>query len=144
MREKASASIRISHAWQLCFVWRSHDVYDVGLIRSYALGNLLVAEKESDLPPAIHPGDILLRDFTRPRLISMNELALAMRLPSTQIGAAIHEKLGITVDAAFWLGSFFGPTAELWLNLQWDHDLPAAEKRDPRRNRPRCRYADRK
>ena len=120
-------SIRISHAWQLCFEWRSHDAYDVDLVRSNVPGNLVVAEKERDLLPPIHPGDILLQDFTRPHLISMNELALAMRLPATQIDAVIHGKLDITADAAFGLGSFFGTTAELWLNLQRDYDLQVAE-----------------
>jgi addiction module HigA family antidote len=124
---KSQHSIRISHAWQLCFVWRSPDVYDVDLVRSNVLGNLVVAEKESDLLPPIHPGDVLLQDFTRPHLISINELALAMRLPPTQIDAVIHGKLGITADAAFGLGSFFGTTAELWLNLQRDYDLQVAE-----------------
>ena len=52
-------SIRNSHDWQLCFVWRSHDVYDVDLVRSSVLGNLVVAEKESGLLPPIHPDDIL-------------------------------------------------------------------------------------
>jgi antitoxin HigA-1 len=127
-RERTSQhSIRISHAWQLCFVWRSNDVYDVDLVRSNVLGNLVLAERESDLLPPIHPGDILLQDFTRPHLISINELALAMRLPPTQIGAVIHGKLAITADAALGLGSFFGTTAELWLNLQRDYDLQVAE-----------------
>ncbi|MGB6562282.1 MAG: HigA family addiction module antitoxin [Candidatus Binataceae bacterium] len=120
-------SVRISHAWQLCFEWRSHDAYDVDLVRSNVSGNLVVAEKNLDLLPPIHPGDILLQDFTRPHLISMNELALAMRLPATQIGAIIHGKVGITADVAFGLGSFFGTTAELWLNLQRDYDLQVAE-----------------
>jgi addiction module HigA family antidote len=102
-------------------------VYDVDLVRSNVLGNLMVAEKESDLLPPIHPGDILSQDFTRPHLISMNELALAIHLPPTQIGAVIHRKLGITADAAIGLGSFFGTTAELWLNLQRDYDLQVAE-----------------
>jgi addiction module HigA family antidote len=124
---KSQHSIRISHAWQLCFVWRSHDGYDVDLVRSNVLGNPVVAEKEGDLLPPIHPGDILLQDFTRPHLISVNELALAMRLPPTRIGAVIDGKRGITADAAFGLGSFFGTTAELWLNLQRDYDLQVAE-----------------
>ena len=124
---KSQHSIRISHAWQFCFVWRSHDAYDLDLVRSNIVGNLVVAEKESHLLPPIHPGDILLHDFTKPRLISLNELALAMRLPPTQIDAVIHGKLGITADMAFGLGSFFGTTAELWLNLQRDHDLQVAE-----------------
>jgi addiction module HigA family antidote len=127
-RERESQhGIRINHAWQLYFVWRSHDVYDVDLIRTNVLGNLVVAEKENDLLPPIHPGDILLQDFTRPRLISINELASAMRLPAAQIGAVIHGKPGITAEAAFGLGSFFDTSAELWLNLQRDYDLQVAE-----------------
>jgi antitoxin HigA-1 len=120
-------SIRISHAWQLGFVWRNHDVYNVDLDRSHALGNLAVGERESGLLPPIHPGDILLQDFTRPHLISTSELALAMRLPPTQIDAVIHGALGITAHVAFGLGAFFGTTAELWLNLQRDYDLQVAE-----------------
>src|SRR5438128_1674463 len=49
---------RISHAWQLCFVWRSHGVYDVDLVCGYTPGNLMVTGKESELLPPIHPGDI--------------------------------------------------------------------------------------
>ena len=124
---KSQHSIRISHAWQLCFEWRSHDVYDVDLVRGNVPVHLVVADKENDLLPPIHPGDILLLDFTRPHRISMNELALAMRLRPAQIDAVIHGKLGITADAALGLGSFFGTTAELWLNLQRDYDLQVAE-----------------
>jgi antitoxin HigA-1 len=124
---KSQHSIRISHAWELFFVWRSRDVYDVDLVRGNALRSLVVAENESDLLPPIHPGDILLQDFTRPHLISVNELALAMRLPPTQIDAVIRGKLGITPDTASGLGSFFDTTAELWLNLQRDYDLQVAE-----------------
>jgi antitoxin HigA-1 len=124
---KSQYSIRINYTWQLSFVWRSPDVYDVDLVRSNILRNLVAAEKESDLLPPIHPGDILSQDFTRSHLISMSELAWAMRLPPTQIGAVIHRKLVITADAAFGLGSIFGTTAELWLNLQRDYDLQVAE-----------------
>jgi addiction module HigA family antidote len=127
-RERNSQqSIRISYAWQLRFVWRNHDVYNVDLDRSYPLGNLVVAETESGLLPPIHPGDILLQDFTRPHLIGTSELALAMRLPPTQIDAVIHGTLGISAHVASGLSSFFGTTAELWLNLQRDYDLQVAE-----------------
>ena len=127
-RERESQqSIRINHARQLCFVWRGHDVYDVDLVRSNVHGNLAAAANENDLLPPIHPGDILLQDFTRPHQITINELALAMRLPPTQIDAVIHGKLGITSKAALGLGSFFGTSADLWLNLQRDYDLQVAE-----------------
>src|SRR5258708_39805009 len=44
---KSQYNIRINYAWQLSFVWRSPDVYDVDLVRSNILGNLVAAEKES-------------------------------------------------------------------------------------------------
>src|SRR5260370_7804543 len=35
---KSQHSIRISHAWQLCFVWLSPNVYALDLFHSYVLG----------------------------------------------------------------------------------------------------------
>jgi addiction module HigA family antidote len=124
---KGAYSIRISHAWQLGFVWRDYDAFDVDLVRSYAAGNPTVATRESGLLPPIHPGEILRKDFTRPHMISANELALALDLPPAHIEAIIHERLSITQDVALALGSFFGSTAKLWLNLQRDYDLQVAE-----------------
>jgi len=138
--EKQSAEYPNQSCRQLCFVWRNHDVYNVDLDRSYALGNL-VAETESGLLPPIHPGDILLQDFTRPHLISTSELALAMRLPPTQIDAVIHGTLGITAHVAFGLGSFF------WYHIRAVAELAArlrfasCRNRQARRDRLRCRYA---
>lgn len=120
-------SIRISHSWQLCFVWRGHDAYDVDLVRSYARTGLTVAQRESGLLPPIHPSEILQQDFMRPHLISVNELALTLGAPPTQIGAVIDGQLSITADVTLGLGLFFGSTAKLWLNLQRDYDLQVAE-----------------
>jgi plasmid maintenance system antidote protein VapI len=85
------------------------------------------AEKERDLLPSIHLVDILLQDFTRPHLTSMNELAFAMCVPPTQLGAVIHGKTSHNGSHCSWARSFFGTTPELWLNLQRDYDLPLAE-----------------
>jgi antitoxin HigA-1 len=108
-------------------------VYDVDLVRSYTLGNPVVAEKESDLLPPIHFGDILFQDFTRPHLMGMNELALAMRLPPAQIGAVIHGKRGITADAAFGIGLRYHrrTVAELAAGLRF----AGCRNRQTRRNR---------
>jgi addiction module HigA family antidote len=124
---KGEHSIRISHSWQIRFVWRDHDAYDVDLVRCHAPVSPTVAEGESDLLPPIHPGEILLKDFTRPQLISANELALALGVPTTQIGAVMDGHLSITNGVAMGLGLFFGSTPNLWLNLQRDYDLQMAE-----------------
>jgi addiction module HigA family antidote len=119
--------IRITHAWRIFFVWRSGDVYDVDLVRSDAYANPMMGKEESELLPPIHPGDILLQDFMRPRRLGIDHLASAMRMPASQIGAVVYGKLGVTAEAADGLGEFFGTTASLWMNLQRDYDLQVGE-----------------
>jgi len=118
--------IRINHAWRLCFVWRDHDAYDVDLVCNYA-GEDLKAEAEGGLLSPIHPGEILQHDIMRPHMIGVDELGWAVGVPPTQIVAIIDGKRAVTTNAAFGFGSFLGTTAELWLNLQRDHDLQVAE-----------------
>jgi addiction module HigA family antidote len=74
----------------------------------------------------IHPGEILLEEFIRPAGISINGLALALRVPATRIGAIVNEKRGITADTAIRLGRYFSTTNEFWMNLQRDYDLRIA------------------
>ncbi|MDP9053202.1 MAG: HigA family addiction module antitoxin, partial [Acidobacteriota bacterium] len=43
----------------------------------------------------IHPGEILLEDFMKPAGISINRLALELRVPATRISAIVNETRGI-------------------------------------------------
>ena len=74
----------------------------------------------------IHPGEILLEEFIRPAGISINGLALALRVPATRISAIVNETRGITADTALRLGRYFSTTSEFWMNLQRDYDLRMA------------------
>jgi len=74
----------------------------------------------------IHPGEILLEEFMRPAGISINGLALALRVPATRISAIVNETRGITADTALRLGRYFSTTSEFWMNLQRDYDLRVA------------------
>ncbi|HJU12351.1 MAG TPA: HigA family addiction module antitoxin [Candidatus Binataceae bacterium] len=125
--ENGMYTVRISHAWQLNFVWRDRDAYDVDLVRAYALRNLQLAKRQADLLPPIHPGEILHHDFTRPHSINVNEIARALGAPPAKIRAVIYGELSVTVDVAVGLGTFFDTTADLWMNLQRDYDLQVAE-----------------
>ena len=78
------------------------------------------------LPP-IHPGEILREDFLRPLGISMNALALALRVPVPRIAEIVHERRSITPDTALRLARYFNTSARFWLNLQSAHDLEVAE-----------------
>jgi addiction module HigA family antidote len=78
------------------------------------------------LPP-IHPGEILREDFMRPLGLSMNKLALDLRVPVTRIVEIVRQRRGITPDTALRLGRYFNTSARFWLNAQAAHDLEVAQ-----------------
>lgn len=83
-------------------------------------------KKSAKLAP-IHPGEILREDFMKPLGISMNRLALDLRVPVTRIGEIVHERRGITPDTALRLGRYFNTSARFWLNAQSSYDLEVAQ-----------------
>ncbi|MFA7061966.1 MAG: HigA family addiction module antitoxin [Pedobacter sp.] len=76
----------------------------------------------------IHPGEILLEDFLKPMGISINRLAREIGVPPGRISAIVNAKRSITADTALRLGTYFGVSPELWLNLQSDYDLRIARR----------------
>lgn len=79
--------------------------------------------------PLIHPGEILLEDFMKPLGLSVNRLALEMRVPVTRMSEIVHGRRSITADTALRLGRYFGTSAVVWINLQGKYDLQLAEDR---------------
>ncbi len=73
-----------------------------------------------------HPGEMLNEEFLKPLGMSVNALALALRVPATRIGAIVKGARSVTADTALRLARFFGTTAEFWINLQAMHDLTKA------------------
>ena len=84
------------------------------------------AKREKLLPP-IHPGEILRADFMEPFGLSMNRLALDLRVPVTRIAEIVHERRGVTSDTALRLARYFNTTPGFWLNLQSSYDLEVAQ-----------------
>ena len=82
--------------------------------------------KPERLPP-IHPGEVLREDFMKPLGISMNRLALDLRVPVTRIGEIVHQRRGITPDTALRLGRYFNTSARFWMNAQSSYDLEVAQ-----------------
>ncbi len=82
--------------------------------------------KSEKLPP-IHPGEILREDFLKPLGISMNRLALDLRVPVTRVAEIVHQRRGITPDTALRLGRYFDTTARFWMNAQSSYDLELAQ-----------------
>lgn len=75
----------------------------------------------------VHPGEILREDFMVPLNLSMNRLALDLRVPVTRIAEIVHGRRGITPETALRLARYFGTTAMFWMNLQTNYDLQIVE-----------------
>jgi antitoxin HigA-1 len=82
---------------------------------------------EKRLPP-IHPGEILLEEFLKPLDMSMNQLAIELRVPASRINAIVEGERSITADTALRLGHYFGISPEFWINLQATYDLRIARR----------------
>jgi addiction module HigA family antidote len=85
--------------------------------------------KREKLLPPIHPGEILRAEFMEPLGLSMNRLALDLRVPVTRIAEIVHERRGITPDTALRLARYFNTSPGFWMNLQSSYDLEAAQDR---------------
>ena len=75
----------------------------------------------------VHPGEILREEFMKPTGLSMNKLALDLRVPVTRIAEIVHERRAVTTDTALRLGRYFNTTPVFWMNLQVRYDLEVAE-----------------
>jgi antitoxin HigA-1 len=73
-----------------------------------------------------HPGEVLVEEFLKPLGMSVNALALALRVPATRIGAIAKGERSVTADTALRLARFFGTSGEFWMNMQAMHDLTKA------------------
>ena len=75
----------------------------------------------------VHPGEILHEEFMKPLGLSMNKLALDLRVPVTRIADIVGERRGITADTALRLARYFKNTPVFWMNLQIRYDLEIAQ-----------------
>jgi addiction module HigA family antidote len=73
-----------------------------------------------------HPGEIILEEYLKPLSMSVNALAIALRVPATRMGAIVKGERGVTADTAMRLARYFGTTPEFWMNLQAMYDLTKA------------------
>ena len=75
----------------------------------------------------IHPGEILLEDFMKPLGLSQYRLAHDIGVSPIRISQIIHGQRSISVDTAMRLARYFGTSAAVWMRLQVQYDLEAAE-----------------
>ena len=75
----------------------------------------------------VHPGEILREEFMVPLRLSMNKMAMALRVPGTRIADIVNERRGITADTALRFARYFKNSPVFWMNLQTRYDLEVAE-----------------
>ena len=71
---------------------------------------------------------MLAEEFLKPLGMSVNALAIALRVPATRIGAIVKAVRAVTADTALRLARFFGASPEFWIKMQAMHDLTKARR----------------
>lgn len=73
-------------------------------------------------PP--HPGEIIKEDILPELGISVTEAALQLGITRVALSRVINGKAAISTELALKLEKWLnGPSAEVWLRMQLDHDL---------------------
>jgi len=76
---------------------------------------------------AVHPGEVLRKDFIEPLELTRYRVAKSIRVPQRRIDEICSGKRAMTADTALRLGRLFGVEPHLWMNLQSQYDLEIAE-----------------
>jgi antitoxin HigA-1 len=75
----------------------------------------------------VHPGEILREEFMKPLGLSMNKMAMDLRVPVTRIAEIVAERRSVTADTALRFARYFKNSPTFWMNLQSRYDLEVAE-----------------
>ena len=75
----------------------------------------------------VHPGEILREEFMKPLGLSMNRMAMDLRVPVTRIAEIVAQRRSITADTALRFARYFQNSPAFWMNLQSRYDLKVAE-----------------
>jgi addiction module HigA family antidote len=78
---------------------------------------------------AVHPGDILLREFMEPLGLSSYKLAKELGVSVPTVNEIVRRRRAVTAEMALRLARYFGTTAQLWKNLQAQYDLEIASQK---------------
>ena len=76
---------------------------------------------------AVHPGQVLLKDFIEPLGLTRYRVAKAIGVPQRRIDEVCSGRRAMSADTAIRLGRYLGVEPQLWMNLQSQYDLEIAE-----------------
>jgi addiction module HigA family antidote len=83
-----------------------------------------------------HPGEILREMYLKPMKVSITEAADALGVSRKHVSAIVNGRAPVTPDMAMRLAAVFGTDAQLWVNLQAQHDLWIVSQKVPPKVRP--------
>src|SRR6516225_5275485 len=92
-----------------------------------------ITREQCWLGPAIHPGEILLKEYLKPLGLGQVEAARRLGISLNRLNEIVLGKRGITADTALRLARFLKTSPQLWMRLQADWDLHEAIQRQARR-----------
>ena len=84
----------------------------------------------SNMHNPAHPGAVL-REYL-PEGVSIGEVAKRLGVTRQALSALLNGRAGVSASMALRLEGSLGTSAEMWLNMQMNHDLWRARKRPPR------------
>lgn len=85
-----------------------------------------MSTKKTARIPFPHPGETIREDYLKPLEMSVNRLALELRVPATRMLEIVNGRRGISADTALRLARYFNTSAKFWVNLQGSYDLAVA------------------
>jgi addiction module HigA family antidote len=74
----------------------------------------------------IHPGEILLEEFMKPKGITARQVAADIDVSPSRISDIVNGRRPVTADTALRLGVYFQMDPRFWLNLQSEYDMRMA------------------
>jgi antitoxin HigA-1 len=75
-----------------------------------------------------HPGEVLLKQFLRPRRLKPSQLAGHFGFAPNRLTRVVNGEARINAELAILLAEAFDTTAEFWLTLQARYDLHQARQ----------------
>ena len=88
-----------------------------------------------------HPGAILREMYLKPMKVSITEAADALGVSRKHLSAIVNGRAPVTPDMAMRLAAAFATEAQLWVNLQAQHDLWTVSQKSPPSVKPLHRAA---
>lgn len=86
-------------------------------------------ERKSATGWAVHPGEILRKEFLVPMNLTPNRLARELHISAPTVNDIVLERRGVTAETAVLLGRFFGMSEQFWLNLQSAYDVRRTKRK---------------